>query len=242
MLRNRRNISVMRNLIIPASIATCAGFGLDLMANILSGRWPTAPHLVYTLLFWSGAFMTAVPLLTWLCSAVLAPRTGIKRRSLKLLLSAVPAMLMVGFIIAIEAASHDSEAIIAAQKREQKLELEKQEAARRWISLSQDMFFDLPSLRPDFNPPIDQRMPQELQQQLWKSEANRNRREANAAINRMKQKYEARVEQARLEMVKFRVGQADDLETHSLFNTGNLLVWEEWAKRLGAEGHKVLGD
>ena len=215
--------------IIPAAVATAAGIGLDLSANTLSGWWSNAPYALYAFIFWIGIFLTAVPFSTWLIWKFL---TSAQRNNYWSLLCLAPLIMLGVFAGAVELASSNN----------QRLDVEKKEAARRWISLSQDMFFDLPSLRPDFDLPFDHSMSQELQQQLWKAEADRNRRAANTAINRMKQKYEARVEQARLEMVKFGVGQSDYLETHSLYNTGNLLIWEEWAKRLGAEGHRVLGD
>jgi hypothetical protein len=56
----------MEKLVIPAAIATAAGIGLDLMANMLSSYWPDAPHWLVGLLFWSGFLLAAVPLPVWM--------------------------------------------------------------------------------------------------------------------------------------------------------------------------------
>jgi len=55
----------MYNLVVPAAIATAAGIGMDLMANMLSPYWPDAPHWMFGVLFWTGVVLTVLPFPMW---------------------------------------------------------------------------------------------------------------------------------------------------------------------------------
>lgn len=50
---------------VPAGLATSAGIGMDLTANMLPTYWPQAPHALIGFLLFSGIGLTVVPLPAW---------------------------------------------------------------------------------------------------------------------------------------------------------------------------------
>lgn len=55
----------MENSAAPPIVATIAGLGFDLSANMLPSYDPTAPHWIFAILFWGGLTLTFLPMPIW---------------------------------------------------------------------------------------------------------------------------------------------------------------------------------
>ena len=118
----------------------------------------------------------------------------------------------------------------------------KEAAARRWVVLSQEIWADYPTLKYEFNTSYDSSLPKEVQIRLWNDETKRMLRNTDEAMNQMRRRYQSRIEQARIEMVEFGILKPDPRSMFDNSHMTNAFDWERWASRLGAEGHKILGD
>jgi hypothetical protein len=96
----QRDPLFMRSVSVPAYpfFATCAGAGLDLMANMAPSAFPQAPHLLFSIIFWTGAILTLVPFPTWGMWLLFTQRLGRSPRAATALTAlSLVAILLVGY-------------------------------------------------------------------------------------------------------------------------------------------------
>lgn len=112
--------------------------------------------------------------------------------------------------------------------------------AQRWVKLSDELLGDVPQYRARPRPPDD--VPEHVKNELWERDAIEEGHAFTEAMNRIRQRYQARIGQAQLEMVTLGI----KLDGHAVrpgpIHLTNTFCVQEWATKLGAEGHRILAE
>ena len=119
---------------------------------------------------------------------------------------------------------------------------EKDKEAHRWIKLADEIFADVPGVQ-DFNfaPPMHTPgMSEDEYNKIWHQAIQDEMKRQSAANDKMMQKYQARLEQARSELKGLDLYK--DMSPNDPLFLNNSFVWKDWAARLSVEGHKITKD
>ena len=115
----------------------------------------------------------------------------------------------------------------------------KEEMARRWVVLSDDILRDVSSIHSDFTiPPFD--LPKDVQQRMFQEESRKSIDRSNEQLAGMRQKYSSKTVQALDEIKSMNLLDLSDRRIDS-FDI-NMLGWQYVAKIIGADGRKLLFD
>ena len=121
--------------------------------------------------------------------------------------------------------------------RNSQVRVEKAAMARRWISLSNEIFADLPATIPSLEQPIfTPDMSEATKRQLSQQANNRSLRASDDARNAMSTHYSGPLAEAKLEMKDNGVTIPDELGIPIVNSFG----WQAWAEKLGGEGRRIL--
>jgi hypothetical protein len=215
----------MRNLIIPAFIATMAGIGLDMNVNMLTAWWPNAPYAVLALLFWLGVLLWAVPFPTWAILTFLIPKLNPQWKVYKFLLTAVP-LLFVFFVMA----------IVEIKSTHRVGDTQKQERyARSWIKLSNDISAEIALQMSLYIPPVPFQGQTPEEKRREREEWLRRSMQDNARLNSM---FGAKVYESLRQMEE--VGYDINNPTYRISPIMIPIEMQNFANAIGASGHELL--